>query len=92
MCRRLPTTPPQSLVLRILEPKRFSSDATEWGLQHESVALEAYSRKQQECGHHGLYYCKSGFVISKEHPYLGASPDAVVHYQFGLAEVKCPYS
>ena len=40
---------------------------------------------------------KSGFVMSKDYPFLGASPDAVVHdpssdIEFGLAEVKCPYS
>lgn len=95
--RRLPTTPPQSLVLRIQEPKRFFSEATEWGQKHEDIALQKYREKQHESGHHGLYYCKSGFVISQKHPFLGASPDAVIHdptndNPFGLAEVKSPYS
>ena len=95
--RRLPTTPPQSLVLQILHPKRFSSAATDWGMSHEDIALKQYCDQQHQSGHHGLYYCKSGFVISKDHPYLGASPDAVVNdptseHQFGLAEVKSPYS
>ena len=94
--RRLPTTPPQSLVLRILEPKQFFSEATEWGKEHEDIALRKYRQKQQESRHHGLYYCRSGFVISQEHPFLGAS-DAVIHdptsdNPFGLAEVKSPYS
>ncbi len=36
-------------------------------------------------------------MISEEHPFLGASPDAAVYdpshiEPFGLAEVKCPYS
>ena len=97
ICRRLPTTPPQSLVLQILQPKKFSSAATDWGIRHEEIALKKYCDQQHQCGHHGLYYCKSGFVISKDHPFLGASPDAVVHdptsiNQFGLAEVKSPYS
>lgn len=35
--------------------------------------------------------------MCETHPFLGASPDAVVHdptdrFPFGLAEVKCPYS
>ena len=35
--------------------------------------------------------------MSEKYPFLGASPDAVVHdptdtNPFGLAEVKCPYS
>ena len=95
--RRLPTTPPQSLVLQILHPKKFSSAATDWGIRHEDIALKQYCDLQHQSGHHGLYYCKSGFVISRNHPFLGASPDAVVHdptrkNQFGLAEVKNPYS
>ena len=95
-CRK-PTTPPQSLVLQIIGAKQFYSQATNWGKKNEPVALEKYQQKQQDCGHHGLYYCPSGFVVSEHHPYLGASPDAVVHdpteaNPFGLAEVKCPYS
>ena len=40
---------------------------------------------------------KSGFVVNENYPFLGVSPDAVVHdtqekNPFGLAEVKCPYS
>ena len=97
ICRRLPTTPPKSLVLQILHPKKFTSAATDWGIRHEDIALKQYCDLQHQSGHHGLYCCKSGFVISKDHPFLGASPDAVVHdptckNQFGLAEVKCPYS
>lgn len=43
-----------------------------------------------------LKFFPSGFVISKSHPILGASPDAKVIdpgclETFGLAEVKCPY-
>ena len=96
--RRLPTTPPESLVLRILGVKTFSySPATEWGKQHEEVALTQYEQRQHESGHDNLYYTKSGFIISEEHPFLGASPDAVVFdptntEKFGLAEVKWPYA
>lgn len=66
-------------------------------MSHEDIALKQYCDMQHQSGHHGLYYCKSGFVISKNHPYLGAPPDDVVHdptseHQFGLAEVKSPYS
>ena len=56
-----------------------------------------YKNVQNQSGHDGLFYSKSGFVISEQYPFLGASPDAVVHdtqetNPFGLAEVKCPYS
>lgn len=91
------TTSPESIVLQILGTKRFTSDATEWGKQNESVALEKYKIHQNNSGHDGLYYAPSGFVISETHPFLGASPDAVVHdpsekNPFGLAEAKCPFS
>lgn len=91
-----PTTPPQALVLQILSGKQFSSESTEWGLANEMNLLhlkstEKYSR------HNGLFYCRSGFVISEKSPFLGASPDTNVHdpsvsNPFGLAEIKCPYS
>ena len=95
--RRKPTTPPQSLVLQILGAKPFTSAATDWGQRNESIALEKYKQVQHDSGHHGLYYCQSGFVISESYPFLGVSPDAVVHdptnaNPFGLAEIKCPYS
>ena len=94
---RKPTTLPDALVLRIIDAKPFTSRATEWGKQYESLALKKYTEVQTQNGHVGLYCCRSGFVISDQYPYLGASPDAVVHdpsaeSQFGLAEIKCPYS
>ena len=51
---------------------------------------------QHSAGHSRLFYC-SGFIVSDDHPFFGASPDAVVYDPdnedpFGLAEVKCPYS
>ena len=95
-CRK-PTTPPQSLVLQILSNKQFTSEATDWGINKEPIALEKYVSVQHDAGHNGLYCCASGFVISEEYPFLGASPDGVVHdpsvsNSFGLAEVKCPFS
>lgn len=71
--------------------------ATEWGKRNESIALEKYKIHQNNSGHDGLYYAPSGFVISEVYPFLGASPDAVVHdpseqNPFGLAEVKCPFT
>ena len=95
--RRLPSTPPDSLVLRILGLKTFTAKLTDWGKEHEAKALEAYVKHQQDYGHQGLLACKSGFVVSETHPFLGASPDGCVHdplhdEPFGLVEIKCPYS
>ena len=96
-CRRS-DTPPQALVLQILGTKQVTAPALEWGKAHEEVALQQYERYQHSVGHSHLFCCCSGFIVSDEHPFLGASPDAVVYYDpdnddsFGLAEVKCPYS
>ena len=83
-------TPPQSLVLQILEGKQFQTLATEWGKKHEELALKQYEQCEHASGHENLYACRSGFVICEDHPYLGASPDAVVYdptsaEQFGLS-------
>ena len=56
-----------------------------------------YNDHQHSGGHSHLFRCRSGFIVSDDHPFLGASPDAVVYNPdnkdlFGLAEVKCPYS
>ena len=94
-CRRS-DTPPQALVLQILGTKQVTAPALEWGKAHEEVALQQYERHQHSAGHTRLFCCRSGFIVSDEHPFLGASPDAVVYDPdtddpFGLAEIKCPY-
>ena len=84
--------------MQIIQGHRFTSRATDWGIQNEAVALKKYCQLQQDSGHNGLYCTKSGFVISEEYPFLGASPDAVVHdptnleEPFGVVEIKCPFS
>ena len=95
--QRRPTTSAHSLVLRILSTSSFSSPATEWGKDNEQRAIDQYVPQQQKDGKTDLYACSSGFVVSEDHPFLGASPDAVVYdpsvtSTFGLAELKCPYS
>ena len=51
--RRRPDTAPDSLVLRIIEPKQFTTPATDWGKKQELVALEQYKVHQK------LKYIKS---------------------------------
>ena len=85
--------PPQALVLQILSTKQIIAPAPEWGKAHEEVALQQYEHHQHSAGHSHLFCC-SGFIVSDEHPFLGASvvynPDN--DDSFGLAEVKCLYS
>lgn len=91
---RKPDTPPDNLVLKILQPKQFTSPATEWGKTHESIAIT----NQHSHGHLSLTVTPVGFHISLTHPYLGALPDGAVYdpstasEPFGFVEVKCPYT
>ena len=63
---------------------------------NESKALEQYQQHKKDSGH-DVSCARSGFVVSEDHPFLGASPDAVVYdasqpNPFGLVEIKCPYT
>lgn len=78
--------------------QKFSSPATYWGIQHESVALSAYLDYQHNNGHKDLTACPSGFYDSHEHPLLGCTLDANVYdphtiaEPYGFLELKCPYT
>ena len=96
--RRRSDTPPDSLVLRILQPKQFATPATSWGITYEPLAITKYTEYQHDHGHDSLVVTASGFVINKTHPFLGASTDSSVYdpsnqnHPFRLMEVKCPFS
>ena len=93
---RKPTTPPDVLVLSILQPRTFLCDATNWGIQNESTAIEAYIAYQDLLGKH-VTVRPAGFFVSESHQFLGASPVGYVHdttnqgEEFGFIEVKCPF-
>ena len=56
-------------------------------------AIEAYKSKMT--GHSGFIIKSCGFIVDKEAPFLGASPDALVECTccgYGVLEVKCPFS
>jgi hypothetical protein len=55
------------------------------GKKYEAVALKKYCEITGE----GIRNC--GTFVSKTHPYLAASPDAIVDDD-KLVEVKCPFS
>ena len=76
---RRPDTPPDCIVLRLLKGKQFSSPALEWEIQNEHLAVQAYIAYQQLNGHLKLSVDPVGFLISKTHPFLGASPDGSVY-------------
>ena len=89
----IPDTSPNSLVLR---KKTFTSQATNWGIQNESKALDKYQQYKKNSGEE-VTCTRSGFVVCEDYPFLGGSPDAVAYdahatNPFGLVEIKCPYS
>ena len=96
--RRKSETPPDSLVLSILQPRSFSSAATNWGIQSEPLAIQAYLSHQRQLGRDSLIVGPCGFLVSETHPFLGATPDGTVYdpsnseQPFGFVEVKCPYT
>ena len=47
----LPTTPPDSLVKRLLHPKEFCTKATEWRQENEPVASQKCVDHQLQTGH-----------------------------------------
>ena len=90
-----PDKPSVSLVKKLCYPHQhaFSTSATRWGCEHESTAVEEFmdwfSMEHEDCN-----FSNCGFLINKKHPFLGASPDGIVHCSCHgkyLVEVKCPY-
>ena len=81
-----------ALVKQLLYAKACSGGvaALVWGQQHEQDALDAYKAtlgSDFSVREAGIYLSDCGF--------LGASPDGIVHDNFGhsvrIVEVKCPY-
>ena len=95
---RQPDTPPDSLVLCIIQPRNFTTAAIKHGIDNEQVAIREYTAHQHSHGHPNLFLSPSGFYVHPYYPYLGASPDGAVYdpsssqQPFGFLEVKCPYS
>ena len=65
--RRKTGTPPDSLVLRILEHKHFTSAALEWGIKNEPVAIQKYVEMQLACRHDGLSALQGSSSVSYIH-------------------------
>ena len=51
---RRDSTPPDSLVLRIIQPRSFSTAATKYGIEKEAVAVKEYVSHQHSYGHPDL--------------------------------------
>ena len=83
-----------SLINNLLNPKPFHSRYTAHGNKYESTALQQYQKYMHSFGK-SIVLLKSGFVVCRDAPFLGASPggkviDAGCSEPYGLVEVKCP--
>ena len=86
-----------------LYPTDFSNDAIQYGIDHEDDVLEHFLQWFQtdmNSKHPDktikIMLERTGLVISPSHPFLGASPDAIIHVYDGskvmfkvLVEAKC---
>lgn len=96
VCCTDPANPSLSLIMAVCHPDtvRFKTAATSYGCQHERDALKHY---KETSPHNQVCVSPSGFFISAEHPYFGASPDGMVCCSCcgpGICEVKvkCSFS
>ena len=72
-------TTPDRLVLSILQPRSFSSAATDWGVLRESFAIQEYLSYQHDNGHEELIVGPCGFAVCESHSFLGVTPDGTVY-------------
>ncbi|XP_031550147.1 uncharacterized protein LOC116287598 [Actinia tenebrosa] len=80
----------------IIHPPALTNKYVEHGKKFEPVALMEY-QTLMKLKKMPVTVIPSGFVVSKSHPVLGASPDGKIVDTgcsdcFGLAEVKCPWT
>ena len=67
------------------EPEFVGNVATQWGQNHEPLAVLDYMNET------GNVVDDAGFYLHPEHDWLGASPDGFIGGG-GLLEIKCPFS
>lgn len=95
VCRTAIESPSISLIDKIYYPEKsqFYSVYTEHGKKYEPKAQPEYE-KQISKVHTNFTLSVSGFVVSKEFPHCGVSPDGLVSCDCcgkGCLEIKCPY-
>ena len=91
-----PSKPSTSLIKSICYPdkSRFYSTACKYGCDHEDKARKEYALKMHS-QHSNFSITESGLIIHTLHPFMGATPDGVVHCECcgtGVIEIKCPFS
>ncbi|KAJ8911760.1 hypothetical protein NQ315_008812, partial [Exocentrus adspersus] len=80
--KRKPQTPCHNLVKVCLKPTNFWSEATEYGIAKEKVALALFQSSTN------LNVRESGLWIDVNNGFLGASPDGVIESDNALVEIQ----
>ena len=80
-------------ILGICNDTNINIPALAYGRKHESTARKAYVKIMQDT--HESFTCDlSGLVVNQDDPFIGASPDGLVHCTCcgdGCLEIKCPF-
>lgn len=95
VCHTRMQAPSLSLIKRMCHAQRnkLAVPAVQYGRQKEAEALARYRKVVHEL-HDNIQFQESGLFISKEHPFLAATPNMLVQctcYGAGVVEVKCPW-
>lgn len=95
VCRTKKESPSISLIKMICYPTKslFRTKATDWGLEHESVAANEYFEVMEK-EHIDMIVNDVGLIVNPRWPEFGASPDRLVFCECclgGVLEIKCPY-
>lgn len=83
--KRRPWTPCHSLVKTCLGQSSFFSEAAEYGIAKESVAINLFQKQ------YNVEVRPSGLWVDDQYGFLGASPDGLIGDD-AVVEVKCLYS
>ena len=84
-----------NLTQLLIHKDRFETFATLYGIAAKPLAKNELITVFKEKGHKIINTRECGTVVSKEYPFLPASPDFIIECQcWGVTfvEFKCPYS
>ncbi|KZS20837.1 Uncharacterized protein APZ42_012369, partial [Daphnia magna] len=90
--------PSKSLLQQVVYPmdSLFQSQATQWGIKHESSAINLLKQLMNTNKlHQEFVVSENGLYVSLSHGYLAATPDGISHCKChgkAVIEVKCPFS
>lgn len=95
VCNTNEASPAQSLIKAICYPDtvKFSNSAAKWGCKHEKIARDQFLQAMATV-HENCRIEDTGFVISTEHSFIGASPDGIFTFDCcgtATVEIKCPF-